>query len=74
MDEPGGRRCRAQPVPLPGRHRRRPALPALTATPPELPPPAPAAAGPEGKVVLPEGVRQAATDYVLETMRKRLER
>jgi uncharacterized membrane protein YkvA (DUF1232 family) len=29
---------------------------------------------PEGKVVLPEGVRQAATDYVLETMRKRLER
>ena len=30
--------------------------------------------GPEGKVVLPEGVRQAATDYVLETMRKRLER
>ncbi|WP_404393064.1 YkvA family protein [Humibacillus xanthopallidus] len=30
--------------------------------------------GPEGKVVLPEGVRQAATDYVLETVRKRLER
>ncbi len=30
--------------------------------------------GPEGKVVLPEGVRQAATDYVLESMRKRLER
>ena len=29
---------------------------------------------PEGKVVLPEGVRQAATDYVLETVRKRLER
>jgi len=30
--------------------------------------------GPKGNVVLPEGVRQAATDYVLETMRKRLER
>ncbi|GAA2155030.1 uncharacterized protein DUF1232 [Humibacillus xanthopallidus] len=27
-----------------------------------------------GKLVLPEGVRQAATDYVLETVRKRLER
>jgi uncharacterized membrane protein YkvA (DUF1232 family) len=27
-----------------------------------------------GKVVLPEGVRQAATDYVMETVRKRLER
>jgi uncharacterized membrane protein YkvA (DUF1232 family) len=30
--------------------------------------------GPDGKVVLPEGARQAATDYVLEKMRKRLER
>jgi uncharacterized membrane protein YkvA (DUF1232 family) len=30
--------------------------------------------GAAGKVVLPEGVRQAATDYVMETMRKRLER
>jgi uncharacterized membrane protein YkvA (DUF1232 family) len=30
--------------------------------------------GAPSKVVLPEGVRQAATDYVLETMRKRLER
>lgn len=28
----------------------------------------------EGRVVLPEGVRQAATDYVLESVRKRLER
>lgn len=34
------------------------------------------AAGPGGseRIRLPEGVRQAATDYVLETVRKRLER
>jgi uncharacterized membrane protein YkvA (DUF1232 family) len=30
--------------------------------------------GDAGRVRLPEGVRQAATDYVLETVRKRLER
>ena len=47
--------------------------PGPTATPPELPRRA-RARGPRGKVVLPEGVRQAATDYVMETMRKRLER
>ncbi|TQM58459.1 YkvA family protein [Humibacillus xanthopallidus] len=33
-----------------------------------------AARATQGKVVLPEGVRQAATDYVMETVRKRLER
>ena len=33
-----------------------------------------AALGAGGTVVLPEGVRQAATDYVLETVRRRLER
>ncbi|MEO5746927.1 MAG: hypothetical protein ABI336_13110, partial [Humibacillus sp.] len=32
------------------------------------------AAAAQGRTGLPEGVRQAATDYVLETVRKRLER
>ncbi len=47
---------------------------APTATPPGAAAPGAGTRAPEGKVVLPEGVRQAATDYVLETMRKRLER
>ncbi|WP_076258879.1 YkvA family protein [Intrasporangium flavum] len=37
-------------------------------------PPAASDAGAAGRVGLPEGARQAATDYVLESVRKRLER